>query len=237
MTVCLFLTFWARSGGPASIGAGEIAQVREVLQGTPGLRRALVHVAAERANDPYLDDGTPPALVLQLYADDLPALEAAAGRDGRLQALASREAFPDLAACDGTQQAMLVRAFPVPDPAIKAAPDGAYCTYLVGYEGEAEDLNLWLDHYLSRHTEHMAHFPGIRELEVYTRLDWVGFLPWKRIAFMQRNKVAFDSVKALSEALHSPIRHEMRADYRAFPPFSGPVTHFPMATRLAVDRP
>ena len=43
--------------------------------------------------------------------------------------------------------------------------------------------------------------------------------------------VAFDSPAALSAALNSPLREEMRADFRKFPPFSGRVTHFPMLTR------
>ena len=48
-------------------------------------------------------------------------------------------------------------------------------------------------------SRHMAEFPGIRELEVYTRLDWVSLLPWTRLNFMQRNKVVFDSADALHE--------------------------------------
>ena len=59
------------------------------------------------------------------------------------------------------------------EPALANAPRDPYCTYLVSYEGEAEDLNAWHAHYLAKHTAHMASFPGIRELEVYTRLDWV----------------------------------------------------------------
>jgi hypothetical protein len=107
-----------------------------------------------------------------------------------------------------------------------------YCTYLVSYEGEADDLNAWHAHYLERHTRQMAMFPGIRELEVYTRLDWVSRLPWPRVNFMQRNKVAFDSAAALDRALNSPVRHQMRADFKTFPRFSGPNTHYAMATRL-----
>jgi hypothetical protein len=127
---------------------------------------------------------------------------------------------------------MVARPFAVPEPALKIEPGSPYCTYLVSYEGEAEDLNAWLDHYLDKHIEHMARFPGIRELEVYTRLDWISQLPWPRVNFMQRNKVAFDSPAALTQALHSPVRHEMRADFKAFPPFTGPVNHFAMATRI-----
>lgn len=231
MTVCLFLSFRA-AAEPIAIPSDEVARVHDLVAGLPGLRRALVHLAAARADDPYLDDGTPPALVLQLYFADLPALEAACARDGALQALADAARFPRLAACEAVQQAMLVREFAVADPRIRA--EDAYCTYLVAYEGEAEDLNRWLDHYLAHHTVCMARFPDIRELEVYTRLDWVSFLPFRRVAFMQRNKVAFDSLAALSAALQSPVRHEMRADYQSFPPFTGTVPHFAFATRVVM---
>jgi hypothetical protein len=78
----------------------------------------------------------------------------------------------------------------------------------------------------------MARLPGIRELEIYTRLDWVSALPFGRVSFMQRNKVAFDSADALTQALNSAIRHELRACFRTFPPFTGPNTHHAMASRV-----
>jgi hypothetical protein len=49
---------------------------------------------------------------------------------------------------------------------------------------------------------------------------------------MQRNKVVFDDPAALDRALHSPVRHAMRADFNAFPKFSGPNRHYAMATRV-----
>jgi hypothetical protein len=76
----------------------------------------------------------------------------------------------------------------------------------------------------------MARFPGIREIEIYTRIDWVSALPWRRADCMQRNKVVFDDAAALTAALNSPVRHEMRADYHKLPPFEGSVSHYPMAT-------
>jgi len=229
MTTCLFLSL--RSGANAPLDAGELAKLDEVLRATPGLDKALVHTAAD-ASDPYVKDGTAPQLVLQLYFAELPRLESALARNGSLAVLTSRQRFATLAAADVTQQAMVARTFAVPEPAFGNAPGTPYCTYLVSYEGEAEDLNAWHAHYLARHTVHMACFPGIRELEVYTRLDWVSALPWPRVNFMQRNKVAFDSPEALTHALHSPVRHEMRADYKTFPPFTGPTNHFAMATRV-----
>ena len=53
-----------------------------------------------------------------------------------------------------------------------------------------------------------------------------------RVQHMQRNKVVFDSAAALATALNSPVRHEMRAAFGRFPPFTGPITHFPMATLI-----
>lgn len=48
---------------------------------------------------------------------------------------------------------------------------------------------------------------------------------------LQRNKITFDSNEALTAGLQSPARAAMRKDYESFPAFTGPVTHFPMATR------
>jgi hypothetical protein len=215
MSVCWFLSFW--NDAPL----GDLAGLDNTLAATPKLVKALVH-RRTNADDPYLKDEKSPQLVLQLYFAELPDLEAAGDH---LRLLTSDE-FPTLAKADATQQAMTARAFAVPEPGT------AGCTYLVAYEGEATDLNAWLGHYLDSHIRHMARFPGIRELEVYTRLDWVSALPWRRVHHMQRNKVAFDSAAALTAALHSPVRHEMRADYNTFPPFTGPVTHFAMTTRV-----
>jgi hypothetical protein len=228
MSICLFLTFQSRAA--RSPGAGEMTRLEGLLRATPRLLKALVHTSS-CADDPYLDDGPPPQLVLQLYFADLPDLEAVLARDGHLGVLMSRDGFPALAEADVTQQAMLVRTFPVPEPTFGNAPGTPFCTYLVAYEGEAEDLNAWHSHYFANHTRHMARFHGIRDLEIYTRLDWVSSLPCPRVSFMQRNKVVFDSADALTAALNSPIRHDLRACFKTFPPFTGPVTHYAMATR------
>lgn len=211
--------------------ADEMAKLDGLVRLTPKLGKALLHTPAG-ASDPYVKDGPPPSLVLQLYFAELPELEATLSRAGHLATLTSREEFPALAQADIAEQAMLVRPFSVPKPAFKAAPGEPRCSYLVSYEGEAENLNAWHAHYLERHTRHMAMFPGIRELEVYTRLDWVSLLPFTRLNFMQRNKVVFDSAAALHGALNSPVRHEMRADFKTFPPFTGPNNHYAMATRV-----
>ena len=173
----------------------------------PRCRRALAH-EPNRVRDPYLDDGAPPRRVVQLYFDSLAELEAAAASlAGRWRA-----------------EAMAVHAFAVPQP---GAPR---CTYLVAYEGPAEDEKAWQAHYLAHHPPIMARLPGIRELEVTLPLEWRCPPRLERMRHMQRNKVAFDSAEALEAALASPVRAEMRKDYARLPRFSGRVTHYAMTT-------
>jgi hypothetical protein len=227
MNTCLFLTF--KSG--SDLTAAELARLTGFIRATPKLAKALLHTPAS-TSDPYVKDGPSPSLVLQLYFAELPDLEAALSRAGHLSALTSRGEFPALAATSVVQQAMLVRPYAAAEPGFQTPTGEPHCTYLVSYEGEAEHLNAWHSHYLEHHTRHMAMFPGIRELEVYTRLDWVSLQPWTRVNYMQRNKVVFDSADALRNALYSPVRHEMREDFKRFPKFSGPNNHFAMATRV-----
>jgi hypothetical protein len=231
VTFAYFATFHDPARPDLRIAPGELERVREIVAATPALLRGLVFTP-EATRDPYAGthDGPSPQLALQLYFDRIDQLEQAMARDGHLQALARPRCLASLAGVEATQQAMVARPFPVPDPAFKTVPDGLPCTYLVQYMGAAEDLNAWNDYYLRHHPVVMARFPGIREIEVCTRLDWCGFLPWRRVDHMQRNKVVFDSAAALTAALNSPVREEMRADFRQFPPFTGGNAHFAMAT-------
>ena len=215
MTVCWFAMF--RNASP------EVKWLSDVIATTPALKQGLIFTPSS-TSDPYLDDGPPPRLALQLYFDDIAALEAALAAGGHLQRL---DVLADVGA---SQQAMLVRRYPVPDPTFRTPTDELPCSYLVAYEGASEDLPAWLAHYLADHPPIMARFPGIRAIEIYTCIDWCGGLCWPRVTHMQRNKVVFDSQVALTAALNSPVRHEMRAGFARFPPFTGPITHFPMAT-------
>ena len=179
----------------------------------PGAARTLLHVPGE-VRDPFLDDGRAPSRVAQLYFDSLAALE-----------MAAREVHGATAA-----EAMTVHRFPVPEP--WAHMRERFCTYLVAYEGPADDESAWLAHYLEHHPPLMARLPGIRELEIYTPLEWRCPPPLERVRHLQRNKVAFDSAVALTAALDSPVRREMRADFAQFPPYRGRVTHYAMSTEV-----
>ena len=223
MNACLFLIFGFAGEAPID----EHAKLDLVLRAAPGLTRARVHTPSS-AIHPYIEEGPPPALVLQLYFPDLPALEANLSRNGHLHILNSRTEFPVLSSVRIAEQAMLVRPFTVPEFAPDRDPQ---CTYLVSYEGEADDLNAWHAHYLESHTRHVAMLPGLRELEVYTRVDWVSGQPWSRLNYMQRNNVAFDDAEAFEAALRSPVRQAIRADFKSFPAFTGPSRHHAMTTR------
>ena len=229
MTISFFLTFEQPGKPDARISDAEQVRFAAIVKATPNLLKALIFTP-ESTKDPYLDDGPPPLLAAQLYFADIAVLEAALGPEGHLQGLISAHDFPSLASAEITQQAMLTLIFPVPDPQFRTGRGTLPCTYLVAYEGAAQDLNLWLRHYIVHHPPIMARFPGIREIEIYTRLDWCSFLPGRRVDYMQRNKVVFDDAAALTAALNSPVRHEMRADFKNFPPFTGRNSHYPMAT-------
>ncbi len=224
--IAYFLTF---TGAAGHLAAPDRARLVDVIRGTPRLARAQVFTP-DTAHDPYLDDGPSPALMLECYFPDIEALEAVLAKDGHFAALASADLLPSLAGARVTQQAMIARSFPVPEPGFRGEPGRPPCTYVVTYEGAADDLNAWLSYYLAHHPAIMARFPGIRAIEICTRIDWCSALPWTRVDSMQRNSVAFDDAEALNAALNSPVRNEMRADFHNFPPFSGRASHYPMAT-------
>jgi uncharacterized protein (TIGR02118 family) len=179
------------------------------LANVPG---ALQYIP-DRVRDPYLDDGAPPEGVTQIYFSSLGELERSAGQLGADEA-----------------EAMEVHRFRVPEPWSRV-PE-RYCTYLVAYEGPADDEAAWLAYYLKHHPPLMSKLPGIRELEIYTPIDWRCPPSLRPVRHLQRNKVAFDNGTALAAALDSPIRREMRADFAQFPSYHGRVTHYAMTTRV-----
>jgi uncharacterized protein (TIGR02118 family) len=195
----------------------------------PGLTRFVIHLPAQLPESDPLSKtlASSPCCVLQWYFDDLGLLETALQTDGAMHSIVARITKAAAVNLTFAQQAMAVRPFAIPNPR-EPDPRAERCTYLVSYEGEAEDFNAWLTHYITHHPPLMAQLPGIRELEIYTRLDVRSGLNIPRAAAMQRNKVVFDTPAALAAALASPIRAHMKQDFNAFPPYSGPTPHFPM---------
>ncbi|MGB7183862.1 MAG: ethyl tert-butyl ether degradation protein EthD [Burkholderiaceae bacterium] len=236
MRFCYFLTIHsdlaqARTAQAVeSFSTDRIGNLLAMLTTLGGLTQARVHKPAS-AHDPMLDDGAPPALVLQLFFDEINPLETQLKSDSPLANILSAQFATQMAEASIDQQVMLCRPYPVAGP---PQPSGdarqPHCTYLVRYLGPAQDMNAWMSDYLSGHPRLMAQLPGIRRLEIFSRIDWCGSLPWFRATDMQRNQVVFDSPDALNKALNSPLRVQMREHYNALPPFEGAVTHFPMRT-------
>lgn len=229
MSFCYFAYFRQPGNDAASLGAQDLRDIERILQSVAGLSRALIHtpVPADTPH-PFMKDEAPPLLALQLYAPRVEILEQALRPDGALQSLAGPQAPLALQTAKCQQQVMLTRAFAPPGP---IAPAGSRCSYLVHYPGHAENLNQWLTHYLDHHPQIMGLFQQIREIEIYTRVDWIGGLPGMRVDFMQRNKQVFDDPAALSAGLLSPVIQSMRKDYHSFPDFAGGNVHYPMQTR------
>jgi len=229
---CHFLTF-THPNPQARLGDDGHDHLAALIRRIPGLARAHL-MSPATARDRYIDDGPPPMLALQLYYERLETLEQATGADGALLKLANAMP-PTLADADASQQVMWTRPYPTPSSSTTAPAEAQRsCSFLVHYPGEAEDLNQWLTYYLQHHPQVMFHFPAIREIEIYTRVDWIDALPWPRVHYFQRNKIVFDSAAALETALHSPTREAMKADRAHFPPFTGGNVHHPMLTETIV---
>lgn len=228
--ISFFMTF-SDFASERRIASEDLAALADMVGSIPEMTEGLLFTPLEQSVDhPYKADGSGPVFALQLRFPDVFACEAALGADGILARLATGGGLSSLTGVEATHQVMLTRSFPVDVPA-HAHDTTTPCSYLVHYPGPAEDMNAWHLHYLEHHPAIMRTFPDVRQVEIYTRIDWVDRLPSRRVEHMQRNKLVFDSPEALSRALSSDVIKRMRADFVQFPPFEGGNKHFPMLTR------
>lgn len=230
MAFTLFLT---AAGGPALSDIHVplvVARTHELLGAIAGARNRIVHVPTVlTTRDPFLHIDPPPVLVIEARFDDIASAEAAMSRSGALAQLCDVSVFPALAGCDWSHQLMAVRRYA--SPSMLDYPSRGpveQFTYLVAYEGSASDDVDWLSCYVRQHPPIMTRLPAVREVEVYSRVDFCSDLPMARASALQRNKVVFDSASALARALTSPIRHELRRDFESLPVFRGASPHHPM---------
>ena len=228
MSFCYFVLFSHPQDPTLRLAPAQAAALRSCLAALPGLRKAHFYTPAE-ARDRFTDDGAPPVFGLQLYFDTLQALGSAVCSGGAFHSLVQQGGLSSLDAAKAEQQAMLLRPYDVPEP----KPASATATsFLVWYPGPADDLQAWLGAYLRGHAPLLRQFPGLRELEILSRVDWIDQLPWPRVQHMQRNRVMFDSPEALTEALFSPVREALRDDSATAPRYSGGNRHYPMLTEV-----
>lgn len=237
MSISYFLN--APAGGAESPSGDEAAMVElsDRLAATPRLLLAELHRPAHV--ETYHRDGAAPRISLRLEFPCIEALEAQLRTGAYLHALLTGDLWREVAGgaiANVTQQAMLTRHFKsLPRLERTTAPQAA--SYLVHYPGEADDVHAWLAYYMEHHPQIMCTYPGVRQVAVFTRVDWCDALPFERVHHMQRNQLAFDDRDALMLALDSPVRALMRADNAQFPPFSAPAKHYAVRSTYVDLRP
>jgi uncharacterized protein (TIGR02118 family) len=205
----------------------------DLVKRFPGLRSLLV-MTRRAFDDPFLKDEGGPLLVAQLVFDDLAALERAALSEERLAARADVANFPPFAGT-ATYQAMRDDYF-APNPSPLARPRAPAC-YFVLYHRPAADEAAFVDFYRRSHPPLLAALPGIREVGVFTPLDWRDRPFATRSDLMLANLIAFDSAAAFDAALASPARKAVRRDVEHFPKYTGKCTHTAMTRRRVVPEP
>lgn len=197
------------------------------LAGLPGLICADIYTPTQgSAKDPYNHETSFPALLLTLDFGSRNDLADAVNSGAVVQAVG---ALPDKVAATGA--AFERRFYPVGKGAAPAPLEAPF-SYVVRYHRPAEDERAFIDNYLATHPVTQAALPGIRAIMCYLPIDAIGPVgPLASANYMIGNEVAFDDLAAFNVAMASPVREELRAHFREFPPFSGGNTHFPMARR------
>jgi hypothetical protein len=232
MTIAYFLVF----SGPAEFGDA----VRNWLKGAPaalfkaaaGLETLDLYTPERSAKDPYLHDGPGPLAMLQAGFRTVNDLEALlAGAEFRATVVAPSPAPPDKVSL--VHDAMEQRFYPVEGEA-QPGPLTAPISYVVRYQRPAANEAEFIAHYVAHHPQIQARFPCIRSIMCYVPIRWTDPTPITQASYLLGNEVVFDTVEALDAALNSPVRHELREDFKRFPKFEGRNTHYAMRrTRLA----
>ncbi|SRR6266566_6460727 len=188
----------------------------------PGVISHDLYVRADDAKDPLVDDGPGPLLIAMLSFADAHGLGGAIA-SGALAAPLSR--LPGSVRAAG--EAMACRHYPVAGAAA-AAELRAPFSYVVRYHRPAEDEAAFIANYVATHPPTLARLPAIRNVMCYFPLDLPNPPGLAKSHYLLGNEVVFDDVAAFNRAMASPVRQELRAHFRAFPPFSGANTHYPM---------
>ena len=196
----------------------------------PGLSALDIYEpVAAGTRDPYVDDGPGPLLMAMLQFPTKEKLQSGLSDPRFAQSLAGMSV-----AATGT--GFERRFFPVagaPNPGPLQAP----FSYVVRYHHPAENVAEFVSHYVADHPPILGKLPDIRSVLCYLPVGAgaSGILP--PADYMIGNEVAFDSPDAFNAAMASPVRHELRAHFKIFPPFTGKNTHYPMMRRqLAASR-
>ena len=172
----------------------------------------------DQADDPYVDDASPPALVVQIDADDLATLTSSILElDLPDPTMANCEVFESISyPIDG-----------VGEPALRTAP----LSYNVRYYAPVDDDQGFVEFYLAHHPQILVELPGIKNVFCYVPVSLAEPIGIPVSNCILGNEVVFDTVAAFNEAMASDVRHRLRQDYHAFPVRPGPNTHYAMQRR------
>lgn len=191
----------------------------------PGVSALDVYeMTADGANDPFNHDETGPLRLIMPEFENFDALLSA-----RRTIEQSLSQLPD--GVVATVTAMARKFYPVGDQT-RPEPLRAPFSYMVRYHRPAEDEAAFIANYVSTHPPTLGKLPLIRSVMCYFPIE---LPPGNSSAadYMIGNEVVFDTMADFNAAMQSPVRQELRAHFRDFPPFTGLNTHVPMArTRL-----
>jgi hypothetical protein len=224
MHVFEFVCFGAREAAPAARNWHDAAAV--AWRALPDLLSHDLYLGvSEGAKDPLVNDGPGPLLIAMLAFADERALGKAIASDAFAQSLAR---LPNGVRAAG--EAMECRHYPVADAAAPTELRAPF-SYVVRYHRPAEDEAAFIANYVATHPPTLARLPSIRNVMCYFPRDLPNPPGLAKSNYMLGNEVVFDDVAAFNRAMASPVRQELRAHFRAFPPFSGANTHHPMWRR------
>jgi len=226
MTIAYFLVF----SGPAEFGEPLRAWLKgapaALFKAAPGLETLDLYTPEGSAKDPYLHDGPGPLAMLQAGFRTEKELEALLVKpDFRATVVAPSPAPPDKVTV--VHDVMEARFYPVAGEA-RPSPLTAPISYVVRYHRPVANEAEFIAHYVAHHPVIQARFPRIRSIMCYVPIHWTDPTPITPASYLLGNEVVFDSVEDLDAALNSPVRHELREDFKRFPKFEGRNTHYAM---------
>lgn len=189
----------------------------------PGLSAVdLYEMVLAGTHDPFVNDGPGPLLLAMLQFSTIEALTGAISHQRFKQSLAGRPAGLTF-----TGTSLERRFFPIAG-SVEPGPLRAPFSYVVRYHHPAQDVALFVSHYLTDHPPILGKLPQIRSVLCYLPVELAAPSILPPADYMLGNEVAFDSPEAFNAAMASPVRLELRAHFRSFPPFTGRNTHYPM---------
>lgn len=200
----------------------------------PALHRVADEIRIEAytpqtAADPYLNlaGETGKLLIVQADFADRDHLESTMRNPVVTDTLAAIRGSRDVRV---TAEAMTARHFPIRDGS--TPPRRAPLSFVVRYYPPIEDAAGFTAYYVDHHPPIMVGFPRVRNILCYFPVDWDDAGQVTPSESFLGNELVFDNIEDLNSALASDVRHDLRADYRLFPPHEGKNSHHAMLRRV-----